>query len=45
MKVITIWIKSMAMEFTNGQMVGSMKDIGNMGSSMEKVNTHQSKGK
>ena len=31
--------KSMAMEYIYGQMVESMRDIGNQESSMEKVNT------
>lgn len=34
----TIWIKSMAMEFTTGQMEGDMKDFGQMENNMEKEN-------
>lgn len=38
MRVNTIWIKNMAMEFTSGQMEEGMKDTGKMESNMEKEN-------
>lgn len=40
MMEITIWIKSMDLEFTSGLTAGSMKGSGPMGDSMEKADTH-----